>query len=188
MSETQPAVATQWDFKHLVRMASLWDYEQVITNPLSAESMIHSLGAALNDALDAAAEVSEPKKSIPGFPALKVASAPSANKSINKTVLGEVKAFLLEVDAGDEQEALLAAIPTMFRQTVKSIAEKNHRDFEHNEVHYRIIERENTLGVACMQDFDYFDYEESRFVGGRRFVSAEDAVEAIELLIFVFSL
>lgn len=47
-----------------------------------------------------------------------------------------------------------------------------------SDVHYRIIYRksENLAVVACVQDFDYYDYDE--FIGDVRFAHEDDAERA----------
>ncbi len=50
--------------------------------------------------------------------------------------------------------------------------------YDSRDVHYRIIYRksENRAAVACVQDFDYYDYDE--FIGNVRFTNREDAEKA----------
>ncbi len=49
-------------------------------------------------------------------------------------------------------------------------------------VHYRLYQHEGQVHVVCVQNFDYVDYDESKFVNDEYYLWEEDAERAILIL------
>jgi hypothetical protein len=53
----------------------------------------------------------------------------------------------------------------------------------YDDAHWRLFAQvDGDLSVVCVQDFDYRDYEQWRFVGERRFATEADAEAAVTFL------
>lgn len=51
------------------------------------------------------------------------------------------------------------------------------------EVHYRLyLGRDGKPSVICVQDFDYPDYDQARFLSNRAYTSEDEAQQALRLL------
>lgn len=67
---------------------------------------------------------------------------------------------------------------------LNKILYNNKAEFDRDEVHYRIYHspRDGKLTSICVQWFDYYDYDEKRFVGEHHFADEDEADEAVDFL------